>query len=67
MTVLVFSAPEPKQGGSAPLESYLQAAALIVETVAFEVATKSPSASVEELLEIACSIQRVASSRQQHQ
>ena len=53
MTVLVFSAPEPKQGDSAPLESYLQAAALIVETVAFELATKSPSASVEELLEIA--------------
>lgn len=67
MTVLVFNAPEPKQGDSGPMENYLQAAALIVETVAFEMATEAPSASVEELLEIACSIQRVASSLQQRQ
>ena len=67
MTVLVYSAPEPKHGDAAALEIYLQAAAKIVETVAFEMATQSPSDSVEELLELACNIQRVANNLQQSQ
>lgn len=65
MATLVYSAPEPTQGDAAAMEIYLQAAAKIVETVAFEMATKTPAASVEILLELACGIERAAADLKQ--
>lgn len=42
------------------LEDYLQAAAKIVETVAFEMASKGSASSVQELLALACGIEQAA-------
>lgn len=56
MPKLVYSAPPE----TAALDVYLQAAARIVETVAFEMAPQTSSAAVEELLKLACGIERAA-------
>lgn len=66
MPRLIYSAPEPKMGDTVALEIYLQAAAKIVETVAFEMATQAPPASVEELLKLACGIERAVDNLRQN-
>ncbi len=60
MTTLVYSAPDPQTGDTAALEFYLQAAAKIVETVAFGRAPQTSPAAVEKLLQLACEIKRAA-------
>jgi hypothetical protein len=60
MTRLVYSSSYILEENANDLDIYLQAAAKIVETVAFEMATQASAASVEEMLELACAIERAA-------
>lgn len=60
MTRLVYSPSYLLEENANGLDIYLQAAAKIVETVAFEMATLASAASVEEMLELACAIERAA-------
>ena len=66
MASSVYSVPYPLQDDWASLEFYLQAAAKIVETVAFEIAPQTSSATVEELLKLACGIERAVDDLRQN-
>ncbi|UWR27157.1 hypothetical protein K3757_04230 [Sulfitobacter sp. S223] len=60
MPTLVFDATRPKREDPAAFDMYLEAAAKIVETVAYEMATRASASTVEELMGIACRIEKAA-------
>lgn len=60
MTRLVYCPSYRLEENETDLDIYLQAAAKIVETVAFEMSTQASADSVEEMLELACAIERAA-------
>jgi hypothetical protein len=54
MTSLIYNDRRAKTGEVTNFDDYLKAAAKIVETIAFEVSSQAPAATVEELLRLAC-------------
>ena len=60
MTRLVYSPTYLLEDKTTDLSIYLQAAAKIVETVAFEMARDASATSVEEMLQLACAIEDAA-------
>lgn len=60
MPCLVYSAANVTKGDQPPVEVYLEAAAKIVETVAFETAMRTSASTIEEMLGIACHLEQLA-------
>jgi len=60
MPTLVFDATRPISNETAAFDMYLEAAAKIVETVAYEMATRASASRIEELMAIACRIEKAA-------
>ncbi|MEH6644688.1 hypothetical protein [Sulfitobacter sp.] len=60
MPTLVFDATRPTPPDTAAFDVYLEAAAKIVETVAYEMATRASASRIEELMAIASHIEKTA-------